>query len=345
MKKNQFKNALLGFCILFTGILFAQKNVTGTVTDEDGVPLPGATIVVLETNEGVSTDFDGNYSISAEEGQTLQFSFVGYQSMDQQVGESSIVNISMSAGNALDEVVVTSLGISRQKRSLSYAAQNVEAEGIDESRANGNLVNSLQGKVAGISITTTSQGVNSQSRVILRGNRSIAGSSQPLYIVDGVPLGGDIQDFSPDDIASISVLKGGNAAALYGARAQNGAIIITTKSGKKDTFDVNVNSTVSFDTADILLEFQNEYGSGNSGTFTSFTTDSWGAKLGGSQPHWSNNPDLSGTNIPYVAQPDNVQDFFETGVNISNNISLVAGGDKIRTFFSYTNDVRRGNCS
>ena len=342
MKKNQFKNALLGFCILFTGILFAQKNVTGTVTDEDGVPLPGATIVVLETNEGVSTDFDGNYSISAEEGQTLQFSFVGYQSMDQQVGESSIVNISMSAGNALDEVVVTSLGISRQKRSLSYAAQNVEAEGIDESRANGNLVNSLQGKVAGISITTTSQGVNSQSRVILRGNRSIAGSSQPLYIVDGVPLGGDIQDFSPDDIASISVLKGGNAAALYGARAQNGAIIITTKSGKKDTFDVNVNSTVSFDTADILLEFQNEYGSGNSGTFTSFTTDSWGAKLGGSQPHWSNNPDLSGTSIPYVAQPDNVQDFFETGVNISNNISLVAGGDNIRTFFSYTNDVRRG---
>ena len=342
MKKNQFKNALLGFCILFTGILFAQKNVTGTVTDEDGVPLPGATIVVLETNEGVSTDFDGNYSISAEEGQTLQFSFVGYQSMDQQVGESSIVNISMSAGNALDEVVVTSLGISRQKRSLSYAAQNVEAEGIDESRANGNLVNSLQGKVAGISITTTSQGVNSQSRVILRGNRSIAGSSQPLYIVDGVPLGGDIQDFSPDDIASISVLKGGNAAALYGARAQNGAIIITTKSGKKDTFDVNVNSTVTFDTADILLEFQNEYGSGNSGTFTSFTTDSWGAKLGGSQPHWSNNPDLSGTSIPYVAQPDNVQDFFETGVNISNNISLVAGGDNIRTFFSYTNDVRRG---
>ena len=342
MKKNQFKNALLGFCILFTGILFAQKNVTGTVTDEDGVPLPGATIVVLETNEGVSTDFDGNYSISAEEGQTLQFSFVGYQSMDQQVGESSIVNISMSAGNALDEVVVTSLGISRQKRSLSYAAQNVEAEGIDESRANGNLVNSLQGKVAGISITTTSQGVNSQSRVILRGNRSIAGSSQPLYIVDGVPLGGDIQDFSPDDIASISVLKGGNAAALYGARAQNGAIIITTKSGKKDTFDVNVNSTVTFDTADILLEFQNEYGSGNSGVFTSFTTDSWGAKLGGSQPHWSNNPDLSGTSIPYVAQPDNVQDFFETGVNISNNISLVAGGDNIRTFFSYTNDVRRG---
>ena len=342
MKQKFIKNALLSICTLFSAALFAQQNVSGTVTDDDGVPLPGATIVVLETNEGVSTDFDGNYSISAEDGQTLQFSFVGYQTIDQLVGESSTIDISLSAGNALDEVVVTSLGISRQKRELSYAAQNVEAEGIDESRANGNLVNSLQGKVAGISITTTSQGVNSQSRVILRGNRSIAGSSQPLYIVDGVPLGGDIQDFSPDDIASISVLKGGNAAALYGSRAQNGAIIITTKSGKKDTFDVNINSTVTFDSADILLEFQNEYGSGNSGTFTTFTTDSWGAKMGGSKAHWSNNPELSGTSIPYQAQPNNVQDFFDTGVNISNNISLVAGGEKMRTFFSYTNDLRTG---
>lgn len=313
MKQKFIKNALLSLCTLFSAALFAQQNVSGTVTDDDGVPLPGATIVVLETNEGVSTDFDGNYSISAEDGQTLQFSFVGYQTIDQMVGESSTIDISLSAGNALDEVVVTSLGISRQKRELSYAAQNVEAEGIDEARAGGNLVNSLQGKVAGISITTTSQGVNSQSRVILRGNRSIAGSSQPLYIVDGVPLGGDIQDFSPDDIASISVLKGGNAAALYGSRAQNGAIIITTKSGKKDTFDVNINSTVTFDSADILLEFQNEYGSGNSGTFTTFTTDSWGAKMGGSKAHWSNNPELSGTSIPYQAQPNNVQDFFDTG--------------------------------
>jgi TonB-linked SusC/RagA family outer membrane protein len=342
MKQKFIKIALLSLCTLFSAALFAQQNVSGTVTDDDGVPLPGATIVVLETNEGVSTDFDGNYSISAEDGQTLQFSFVGYQTIDQMVGESSTIDISLSAGNALDEVVVTSLGISRQKRELSYATQNVEAEGIDESRANGNLVNSLQGKVAGISITTTSQGVNSQSRVILRGNRSIAGSSQPLYIVDGVPLGGDIQDLSPDDIASISVLKGGNAAALYGSRASNGAIIITTKAGKKGTFDVNINSTVTFDSADILLEFQNEYGSGNSGVFTSFTTDSWGAKMGGSKAHWSNDPTLAGTNIPYVAQPNNVQDFFDTGVNISNNISLVAGGEKIRTFFSYTNDLRTG---
>jgi len=342
MKQKIVNNAFLSVFLLLGGFLFAQKSVSGTVTDDEGVPLPGATVLVVETNSGVSTDFDGNYSISVEEGQTLSISFVGYASQEIKVGASSSYDFTLESSNALDEVVVTSLGISRQKRELTYAAQNVDAEGIDESRANGNLVNSLQGKVAGISITTTSQGVNSQSRVLLRGNRSISGSSQPLYIVDGVPLGGDIQDFSPDDIASISVLKGANAAALYGARANNGAIIITTKSGKKDTFNVNINSNLTYDTADIMLEFQNEYGQGNGGVYSGFTTDSWGPRMGGTVTHWSPNPELSGTSIPYEAQPDNVKDFFNTGVSIANNISLVSGGENMRTFFSYTNDLRTG---
>ena len=342
MKQKIVNNAFLSVFLLLGGFLFAQKSVSGTVTDDEGVPLPGATVLVVETNSGVSTDFDGNYSISVEEGQTLSISFVGYASQEIKVGASSSYDFTLESSNALDEVVVTSLGISRQKRELTYAAQNVDAEGIDESRANGNLVNSLQGKVAGISITTTSQGVNSQSRVLLRGNRSISGSSQPLYIVDGVPLGGDIQDFSPDDIASISVLKGANAAALYGARANNGAIIITTKSGKKDTFSVNINSNLTYDTADIMLEFQNEYGQGNGGVYSGFTTDSWGPRMGGTVAHWSPNPELSGTSIPYEAQPDNVKDFFNTGVSIANNISLVSGGENMRTFFSYTNDLRTG---
>ena len=342
MKQKIMKNSFLTIFLILGGFLFAQKSVSGTVTDDEGVPLPGATVLVVETNSGVSTDFDGNYSISVEEGQTLSISFVGYASQETKVGASSSYDFILQSSNALDEVVVTSLGISRQKRELTYAAQNVDSEGIDESRANGNLVNSLQGKVAGISITTTSQGVNSQSRVLLRGNRSISGSSQPLYIVDGVPLGGDIQDFSPDDIASISVLKGANAAALYGARANNGAIIITTKSGKKDTFSVNINSNLTYDTADIMLEFQNEYGQGNGGVYSGFTTDSWGPRMGGTVAHWSPNPELSGTSIPYEAQPDNVKDFFNTGVSIANNISLVSGGENMRTFFSYTNDLRTG---
>ena len=336
------KNFSLFFALLSFGLVFAQqKTVSGVITDDQGVPLPGATIVVLETAAGASSDFDGNYSIQVEEGQTLAFSFVGYSTQELTVGSNSNYNIILQLGNALDEVVVTSLGIKRQKRELTYATQNVDTEGIDESRPNGNLVNSLQGKVAGVSIQTTSQGVSSGSKVVLRGNRSIAGSSQPLYIVDGVPLGGDITDLSPDDIASISVLRGSNAAAIYGSRANNGAIIITTKSGQEGAFTVAVNSTLTVETPNILFDYQNEYGQGSGGVFSSFSTDSWGPKLGGSQPHWSFSPDISG-NIPYEANPNNVSDFFDTGISIANNISVTSGSEKMTTYFGYTNDIRKG---
>lgn len=336
------KNFSLFFALLSFGLVFAQqKTVSGVITDDQGVPLPGATIVILETAAGASSDFDGNYSIQVEEGQTLAFSFVGYSTQELTVGSNSNYNIILQLGNALDEVVVTSLGIKRQKRELTYATQNVDTEGIDESRPNGNLVNSLQGKVAGVSIQTTSQGVSSGSKVVLRGNRSIAGSSQPLYIVDGVPLGGDITDLSPDDIASISVLRGSNAAAIYGSRANNGAIIITTKSGQEGAFTVAVNSTLTVETPNILFDYQNEYGQGSGGVFSSFSTDSWGPKLGGSQPHWSFSPDISG-NIPYEANPNNVSDFFDTGISIANNISVTSGSEKMTTYFGYTNDIRKG---
>ena len=329
-------------CFLLSGVIFAQvKTVKGTVTDSDGVPLPGASIVLIETNEGATTDFDGNYSISAQEGATVEFSYVGYENQQVVIGEGSTINVTLVQGNALSEVVVTSLGIVREKRELTYATQTVDSKGIDESRASGSLVNSLQGKVAGISITTQGSGVDGASKVILRGNRSIAGSSQPLYVVDGVPLGGDISDLSPDDIESISVLRGSNASALYGARASNGAIIITTKVGEKDSFTVNVNSTITFESPNIQFDYQNEYGQGSGGIYNSFSTDSWGPKLGGSQPHWSIDPAISG-NIPFVNNPDNISDFFNTGISFANNVSISAGGENTRTFFGYTNDSRKG---
>ncbi|MDA8993707.1 carboxypeptidase-like regulatory domain-containing protein [Flavobacteriaceae bacterium] len=243
--KSITKTFLLLFCFCLSSFSFIAQaqTISGNVTDEDGVPLPGATVLVEGTSTGVSTDFDGNYTIEAAAGQTLIFSYVGYSSQNITVGNASTINVQLKADNALDEVVVTSLGIKRQKRGLTYATQTVDSEGIDESRPSGNLVNGLQGKVAGISITTVSNGVDGGSKVLLRGNRSIAGSSQPLYIVDGIPLGGDISNLSPDDIASISVLRGSNAAAIYGSRANNGAILITTKSGEAGTFKVNINST------------------------------------------------------------------------------------------------------
>jgi len=342
MKIVSHANTFLCLFLLSASFVFSQqRNVSGSVTDDQGVPLPGATVIVQETNSGTTSDFDGNYTISAEDGQTLIISYVGYTSQQITVSNSSSYDVALQLGNALDEVVVTSLGIKRQKRELTYATQNVDSEGIDESRPNGNLVNSLQGKVAGISIQTTSQGVSSASKVVLRGNRSIAGSSQPLYIVDGVPLGGDITDLSPDDIASISVLRGSNAAAIYGARANNGAIIITTKSGEAGAFSVNVNSTLTMETANILFDYQNEYGQGSGGVFSSFSTDSWGPKLGGAQEHWSFSPNIAGA-IPYAANPDNVMDFFNTGMSLANNISVTSGSEKMTTYFGYTNDIRTG---
>ena len=342
MKIVSHANTYLCLFLLSASFVFSQqRNVSGSVTDDQGVPLPGATVIVQETNSGTTTDFNGNYTISAEDGQTLIISYVGYTSQQITVSNSSSYDVALQLGNALDEVVVTSLGIKRQKRELTYATQNVDSEGIDESRPNGNLVNSLQGKVAGISIQTTSQGVSSASKVVLRGNRSIAGSSQPLYIVDGVPLGGDITDLSPDDIASISVLRGSNAAAIYGARANNGAIIITTKSGEAGAFSVNVNSTLTMETANILFDYQNEYGQGSGGVFSSFSTDSWGPKLGGAQEHWSFSPNIAGA-IPYAANPDNVMDFFNTGMSLANNISVTSGSEKMTTYFGYTNDIRTG---
>lgn len=342
MKIVSHANTFLCLFLLSASFVFSQqRNVSGAVTDDQGVPLPGATVIVQETNSGTTTDFDGNYTISAEDGQTLIISYVGYTSQQITVSNSSSYDVALQLGNALDEVVVTSLGIKRQKRELTYATQNVDSEGIDESRPNGNLVNSLQGKVAGISIQTTSQGVSSASKVVLRGNRSIAGSSQPLYIVDGVPLGGDITDLSPDDIASISVLRGSNAAAIYGARANNGAIIITTKSGEAGAFSVNVNSTLTMETANILFDYQNEYGQGSGGVFSSFSTDSWGPKLGGAQEHWSFSPNIAGA-IPYAANPDNVMDFFNSGMSLANNISVTSGSEKMSTYFGYTNDIRTG---
>ena len=342
MKIVSHANTFLCLFLLSGSFVFSQqRNVSGSVTDDQGVPLPGATVIVQETNSGTTTDFDGNYTISAEDGQTLIISYVGYTSQQITVSNSSSYDVALQLGNALDEVVVTSLGIKRQKRELTYATQNVDSEGIDESRPNGNLVNSLQGKVAGISIQTTSQGVSSASKVVLRGNRSIAGSSQPLYIVDGVPLGGDITDLSPDDIASISVLRGSNAAAIYGSRANNGAIIITTKSGEAGAFSVNVNSTLTMETANILFDYQNEYGQGSGGVFSSFSTDSWGPKLGGAQEHWSFSPNIAGA-IPYAANPDNVMDFFNSGMSLANNISVTSGSEKMSTYFGYTNDIRTG---
>ncbi|MFS4455091.1 SusC/RagA family TonB-linked outer membrane protein [Maribacter sp. 2304DJ31-5] len=329
-----------------------QKTVSGTVTAaSDGGPLPGVSIVVQGTTNGTQTDFDGNYTIEVSEGDVLVFSYLGTSTQSITVGTSNTINVVMQEdASQLDEVVVTALGVKRQKKSLTYATQTVETDGIDEARPQQNLVNSLSGRVAGLSIQRSGNGVSGASKVVLRGNRSIAGSSQPLYVVDGVPLGGDISDISPDDVASINVLKGANAAALYGARANNGAIIITTKSGSAEGFSIDFNATTTVETANILFDYQNQFGQGSNGSYFNPDTGlpltgalgSWGGALDGSQvANWSPSPDITGQ-LPYSAQSGNIEDFFQTGINQAYNISVRSGSERVRTFFGYTYEDREG---
>ncbi|GFR66715.1 TonB-linked outer membrane protein, SusC/RagA family [Elysia marginata] len=262
--------------------------------------------------------------------------------------DGDVVNVVMKeSASKLGEVVVTALGVEKSKKSLSYVTQTVKTDQIVETRPL-NIVSGLKGKVAGISITNGSSGVGSPTRVVLRGNRSIGGSSNPLYVVDGIQLaeGSDISSLSPDDIESINVLKGANAAALYGSRASNGAIVVTTKSGK--TAPKGVSTTLSltstFRNPILLIKYQNEYGQGSEGKYDKEGKGAWGPKFDGKKvEHWSNNPNypLYGKKYTYTAQPNNVKDFFRTGLSFGTNASVSINREHVNAFFGYTfNDAK-----
>ena len=316
--------------------LMAQRTVSGVVSEADGQPLIGVNVLEVGTSNGTISDLDGSYSLSVADGASLVFSFTGFDSQTIAVGSQSVINLTLQAGVALQEVVVTALGISREKKSLTYSAQTVNTDDLALAR-DLNVVNSLSGKVAGISVSPSGSGVGGASRVVLRGNRSISGNSQPLYVVDGVPILGDITDVNPDDIANVSVLKGPNAAALYGNRANNGAIIITTKKGALGEFKVSLSSTYTANSPQILSNFQNEFAQGNSGQYNFASEDSWGPAISGQNvDHWSNDPNSGLTGYSLNAQPNNVSDFYQTGSNHATNLSVSGGTEKSQTYFSYT---------
>lgn len=326
--------------------------ITGKVSDGIGDPLPGVNVLVKATTMGTTTDADGLYKIESSTGDViLVFSFIGFATQEVQVNNRSVVDVTMiEDSQSLNEVVVTALGIKRERKSLTYSSQNVDLETLDEVRPAQNLVNGLQGKVAGLSIVRTGNGVSGSSRVNLRGNRSIDGSSQPLYVVDGVPIGGDISDLSPDDVATINVLKGGNAAALYGSRANNGAIIITTKSGGTERLSIDFNATASVETGKLLFDFQDQYGQGVGGSYyaedgtpLSGSLETWGQRLDGSLvPHWSPDPDKSGVLLPYSSNSNRHNDFMETGSTNVYTLTARAGSEKSQLYFGYTHDSRKG---
>jgi len=327
---------------------FAQKTITGKVTSsEDGLGMAGVPVVVKGTTVGTATDVNGAFTLSVpNDAATLVVSFIGMNTVELPIGTQTVFNVEMTPNiTALDDVVVTAFGISRQAKALTYATQNVNAASLAEARSI-NVVNSLSGKVAGLSITTAGSGVGAASKVLLRGNRSIAGSSEPLYVIDGIPMGG-ISNLSPDDIASISIMKGANAAALYGSRANNGAIIVSTKSGAGNAEGVLVDLGFTFQgtSATILDKQQNEFGQGANGIYSPGAILSWGEKMTGQQvAHWT--PDINdpnyGTQYAYEAQPDNFKDYFQQGLELATNLQIVMNTKSSNTAFSYTNTQARG---
>lgn len=332
---------LLSLSFALTTVLWAQDRiVSGNVTSADGEGLPGVNVLVQGTTQGTTTDVDGNYSLSVpSEAANLVYSFVGYRSQVIAIGNRSAIDIQLEEDiAALEEVVVTAFGVEREKKAVTYAAQNVDAENLTEARPLA-VAEGLSGKVAGLSVSRTS-GLGNDPKVILRGNRSIAGSSEPIYVVDGVTMGGNINNISPDDIESITVLKGANAAALYGSRANNGVIVVTTKSGKMDTQGFNVDFNTSFMASRVnqLINWQNEYGQGSEGIYAPNANRSWGPRLDGSQvDHWSNDPNWPTPTYAYSADPDNkTTDFFQTGHNLASNLSVSSQSENTNSFISYT---------
>lgn len=342
--------------MLASSELWAQeKTVSGRLTSvEDGSPLPGVNVVLKGTTNGTATDADGRYSISVpESGGTLVFSFIGLTSQEVEIGNRTTVDLQMAQDvQQLSEVVVTAFGIEKEKKAIGYAVQEVKGEQITTARE-ANLVNSLTGRIAGVQITNASGAPGSSSRIVLRGASSLTGNNQPLFVVDGIPINNEnygnatgnggadrpngAAEINPDDIASISVLKGPNAAALYGSRASNGVILITTKSGKGSKgIGISVNSSATFEQPLRLPDYQNSYGGGYDENFYNWIDgtsgsggedESWGPPLdkGLSFIQWNS---FDGQPLPWVSRPDNVKNFFETGRTIQNNVSLTGGSDK-----------------
>ncbi|MCX2679185.1 SusC/RagA family TonB-linked outer membrane protein [Galbibacter sp. EGI 63066] len=341
MFKQLLPLMVLAFVLVSQSLVAQDKTITGTVTDaNNGSPLPGVAVILKGTNNGTSTDFDGNYTINnvPDDGE-LVFSFIGYSSQEVTVQGRTTINVGLSESTEeLGEVIVTAFGISQEKKALGYAAQSIDAESITETKES-NLVSSLQGQVAGVQITNSGGAPGQSARIVIRGINSLnpSADNQPLFVIDGVPvdnstvespntprgLSNRAADINPADVESMSVLKGAAATALYGVRAANGAVIITTKKGEKGRVKINLNTSVGFEELNRLPELQKQYGQGFSGEYdpTSFWP-SWGAPI-----------DEVAQTEPGHKYQDNWNRAFNTGVQTDHSLSVSGGGD-VATFYA-----------
>ena len=331
---------LLVLAVACTSALMAQKVVTGTVTDASTKEaLIGASVLVKGTNQGTATDIDGKYRLeNVKEGAVLQISYVGMETVEEVVGNRTVVDVALGSGALnLNEVVVTAMGIERKAKSLTYATQKVNGSEFVRAKET-NMINSLQGKAAGVVITPNSSGAGGSSKIVIRGNKSAQGNNQALIVIDGVPMsnnsmaqvesvyggrdaGDALSNLNPDDIASINVLKGASAAALYGSQAANGVVLVTTKKGSSGRVRVDFTSNVTIETALDKPEIQSRYGASVLAN-GSLDTNSWGEKI-------SKGVDAS-------------SDFFRTGATFINSVAVSGGTDKIQSYMSYANTTAEG---
>lgn len=345
-------------------LTFAQeKTVSGTVTDQDGLPLPGVNIVVEGTTSGTQTDFDGNYSINASVGQALLFTYIGQREVRMAVGASNTLNVRMEEdAQALEEVVVTAaLGITREQKSLGFSAQKVGGDNLIKARDT-DVNNALAGKVSGVQFLGAPSSDFRESSIRLRGNTNV------LFIVDNIKVGATT-DINPDDIADMTVLKGLTATALYGPEGRNGAIVITTRKAKSGQATITINQNASLENVYLLPEYQNEYGGGYSQEFPIFSynpaqhpaswaafdgqrmveyyaDESWGPRMDGTLVrHWDSwiegDPEF-GQLRPFSPNPNNVKDFYKTGMTNRTNLTFLKGGDGYSVRSSITRTDREG---
>lgn len=338
MQKRSFLTVVMFLIGMFMTGAYAQTHtVSGLVKDKEmGEPLVGVSVSVKGTKNATMTDLNGNYTIQTSAKDVLEFKYVGMKNAEETVGNRKIINVSLSPNaESLGEVVVTAMGIKRQSETLTYSAQTVGGKDVNDIKSI-NMINSLQGKSAGLQITPNSTGAGGSSKILFRGNKSISGSNYPLIVIDGVPTmtntttsqvssdwggerdAGDVMStINPDDIASITLLKGAAASALYGAVAANGAIMITTKQGMAGKVSVNVSSNTTMEMPMILPKFQDTYGAGADGTF------SWGDKLASASKNYA-------------------KEFFRTGFTTNNTVSLAGGSENFKAYFSYGNVFSHG---
>ena len=371
LNRMKSKTLLIIFFLLFTGLVFSQNQgslvVTGKVTSKaEPEGLPGVNVIIKGTTTGVITDINGNYSINVpSDDVVLQFSFIGFQNQEMLLnGQTKIDIILVENVQSIDEVVVTALAIQRNKESLGYSISQVGNEEFSQAKEN-NIINSLAGKVSGLQISTTPSGVDGSTRVVLRGISSLSGNNRPLIVIDGIPVNGGtfggagtdsgeskdmgdaLSDINPEDVETMSVLKGAGASAAYGSRGANGVILITTKKGsKKKGIGVSISSNYTVEQAYLYPEMQNFYGQGSFGEYPANIE-----AIKGSEPYiWSWGPKMEGqmfTNYlgvkaPFVAQPNPYKEYYENGSSLSNTIAFEGGDSNTNFRASITNQSSTG---